>query len=66
MNKKLSSEGFKAIRKEMGLTQQQMADWLYVSDARVIRYWESDTYRIPGSVIKCLELAGYLPVDVSD
>ena len=50
---------FKAIRIKMKLTQSQMAEWLYLSDGRVIRNWESGKFKIPGSVVKCLELAGF-------
>lgn len=55
----MTPQEFKAIRIQMKLTQSQMAEWLKLSDGRVIRSWESGQYQIPGSVIKCLELAGY-------
>jgi len=52
---------FKAIRIKMRLTQSQMAEWLYIKDGRTIRAWESGKNPIPGSVIKCLELAEAQP-----
>lgn len=49
----------KQIRIEMKLTQSEMAAWLKLSDGRIIRAWESGQAKIPGSVEKCFELAGY-------
>jgi DNA-binding transcriptional regulator YiaG len=61
--KTLTAEQFRQIRLTMGLSCQQMADWLYISGRwgeRNIRRWESDTHPVPGSVVKALELAGML------
>lgn len=57
---KMTPQQFKAIRIKMKLTQSQMAAWLKLSDGRIIRSWESGQSRIPGSVEKCFELAGFL------
>lgn len=59
----MTPQQFKEIRKKMKLTQAQMAAWLYHFDGRIIRYWESGQSKIPGSVKKCLELAGFLAID---
>lgn len=56
----MTREQLKAIRIKMKLTQSEMAEWLHVSDGRIIRAWEAGEYKIPGSVQKCFELAGYL------
>ncbi len=50
----------KAIRKQMKLTQSQMAAWLHVSGDRLIRRWESGECKIPGNIVKCFELAGII------
>ena len=52
----MTPQEFKQTRIEMKLTQSQMAAWLYLSDGRIIRSWESGASRIPGSVVKCFEL----------
>lgn len=60
----MTPEQFKAIRtKIMKFTQSEMAAWLKLSDGRIIRFWESGQSRIPGSVEKCFELAGYLEME---
>lgn len=51
---KLSSIEFKAARLAMGMTQKQMAEWLYTSDRR-IRAWERGEAAIPGGVRRCIE-----------
>lgn len=60
MGDKMTPQQFKAIRIKMKLTQSQMAEWLHVSGWKIISSWESGRYKIPGSVRKCFELAGYL------
>lgn len=59
MDSKMTPQELKQIRIQMKLTQSQMAAWLKLSDGRIIRSWESGQSRIPGSVEKCFELAGY-------
>lgn len=44
----------------MKFTQSEMAEWLHLSSDRIVRAWEAGTYKIPGSVQKCFELAGKL------
>lgn len=62
----LTPQKFKQVRQEMGFTQAQMTNWLYLNTKdgqqqnRQVGKWESGTHKIPGPVIKCLELAGIL------
>ncbi len=55
---KITPTQFKAARLAMGMTQKQMAAWLYTSDRR-IRAWEKGEAAIPGGVRRCLELIEY-------
>lgn len=55
----MTKEQLKQIRKDMQLTQSELAEWLkQAGGGRIIRAWESGENKIPGSVIKCFELAG--------
>lgn len=56
----MTPDQLKQIRIKMQLTQSEMAEWLHVSSGRIVRAWEAGEYKIPGSVKKCFELAGYL------
>ncbi len=56
----MTPQQFKQIRIKMKFTQSEMAAWLFVADGRTIRAWEAGKYKIPGTVIKCLELAGHI------
>ncbi len=64
----MTPEQFKIIRKEMKLTQKQMAAWLYTNERR-IRAWEKGENPMPGSVRRCFELAGqaiYMNIKIGD
>lgn len=37
-------------RREFGLSTQEFAEWIKVSDARTVRRWEDETRDIPGPV----------------
>lgn len=56
----MTQHELREIRIRMKLTQQEMAEWLYAKNGRLVRAWEAGEYKIPGSVQKCFELAGYL------
>lgn len=65
----ITPEEFAQTRTKMGMTCQELADWLNIDGEwaqRNIRRWELGTAPIPGSVIKALELAGYLDEDNQD
>jgi len=57
----MTPEQLRTIRIKMKLTQSEMAEWLHLSGDRIVRAWEAGEYKIPGSVEKCFELAGYIP-----
>lgn len=56
----MTPEQLKQIRIQMRLTQSGLAKWLYLCNGRTIRAWEAGEAKIPGSVRKCFELAGYI------
>jgi DNA-binding transcriptional regulator YiaG len=58
----MTPQEFKAIRIKMKLTQSEMATWLHLKSSRIIRYWESGQVEVPGSVVKCFELAKMLEI----
>jgi len=52
----MSPEVFKEMRTDMGLTQDQMADALFLKSGRTIRRWESGQQKIPGPAMLATRL----------
>jgi len=50
----MTKEQFKQIRLNMGLTQQQMADYLGIKSGRTIRRYESGEWAVSQVVIEKL------------
>lgn len=65
LNHSFTGETLKSVRRGMGLSVPQLADWLYMHGAwseRTIRRWEEGKIPVPGPVIKALELAGEIDI----
>jgi len=52
----VTPERFKAIRKEAGLTQADLAERLRISDLRTIRKWEAGERAVSGPVALLMEM----------
>lgn len=64
MNRTMTGEELRNIRQKLGYSQDEMSKWFNLnSDGRLMRSWESGRSTIPGTAVKCLELAGLLEVN---
>jgi len=52
----MKPETFKEMRNDMNLTQDQMADALFLKSGRTIRRWESGQQKIPGPAMLATRL----------
>ncbi|MFW6221977.1 MAG: helix-turn-helix domain-containing protein [Bacteroidota bacterium] len=55
----MTKEQLKQIRKDKGLTQSQMAEYMAVSLNGYVR-WEQGSRKVPAYAIKIMELMGWL------
>ena len=64
MGQRMTPTTFKAIRERAGLTQDQLARLLRISDSRSVRRWEDGSRQISGPVSILLEMLdeGILPI----
>lgn len=54
MSEKMTSEEFKKIQKQLGLSNEKVADWLGVHVSS-IQKWRSGAVNIPGPAIRALQ-----------
>lgn len=57
----MSPDEFKRARLELGMSQNDMADFLGVASDRTIRRWEEGDKDIPGPVLLVMELIFNVP-----
>lgn len=57
----MTPDEFKAARMRLGMSQNDMADFLGIASDRTVRRWEEGEKDIPGPVLLVLELIFNVP-----
>ena len=53
---KMTPTEIKSARQRLGFSQRELAEALYLSDARIVRMWEAGDRDPSGPVVKAIEL----------